>query len=273
MTGRAAAARHPEKPAFRGGKSMPRIIIVHGREVAADLYFPENKATIAIGRHQFADIAIDDPEISRRHATILRENGKYVIREMDATNGLSIKGQRVKEHVLKEGDEVDLGKYTLIFKGEQADEWGVTAEQQAKQVVQSGRVAVHAKSSRQVAAPTAETKFVDDGQMAALQQAMRQKRQAYLDVMEKGVVKGRVTIQKNRLVFGKGEQSDVKVGGWFSPKVAAAIEYKGNAYVLVLPKGEKNVFVNGEAPTSEPLAEGDQLTIRGKRFVFHDRVA
>ncbi|MCG3173576.1 MAG: hypothetical protein GMKNLPBB_01775 [Myxococcota bacterium] len=252
---------------------MPRIVIVHGREIVADLYFQPNKESIAIGRNKIADIVIDDPEISRRHATIIKNGDKYVIREIDAKNGLHFRGARIGEHVLSINDEIDLGKYTLIFKGEAPDEWGVTAEQQAKQVVQGGRVEVRAKASRQLALPTVSTKHVGEKDLVAVQQALRQKRQAYLDVIENGVVKLRLAIEKDRYVFGRGGDADVEVGGWFAPRVTAAIEHSGGKYVLRVPDGEKEVFVNGRPPTSDPLNEGDQLNIRGKRFVFHDRIA
>ncbi|MCG3174213.1 MAG: hypothetical protein GMKNLPBB_02441 [Myxococcota bacterium] len=259
----------------KGGKQMPRIIILHGRETVADLYFAPEKDLITIGRHDFADIRIDDADISRRHAVLQKEGKSYIIKDVAAKNGLHFKNQRIKEKSLLLGDEIDLGSYTLVFRGEQIekhavkDEYGFVVDEAPVRKAVKDRVNVRAKTSR-AADRNSSTKTVTDDQRQAIQNTLRQKRQAHLEVLENGVVKSKIYLQNNCFVFGKGEDANFQVGGLFSPKVAATIEYGLDGFTL---RGSpKTVVVNGVNLDRKLLQEGDLLKILGREFRFHDRV-
>jgi pSer/pThr/pTyr-binding forkhead associated (FHA) protein len=60
---------------------------------------------------------IDNPGVSRHHATVAYEGGKYVVRDEQSQNGLFVSDRRVAEHVLTEGDVIQLGKFALAFNG------------------------------------------------------------------------------------------------------------------------------------------------------------
>ena len=68
-----------------------------------------------IGRQRGLEIAIEDPGISRRHAAIARTAGsQYVIRDLGSSNGLFVAGVRVHEHVLGDGDQIQLSDDTML---------------------------------------------------------------------------------------------------------------------------------------------------------------
>lgn len=70
----------------------------------------------SIGRDQNNDIVVADTSVSRQHAEIERGKTGYVCRDLGSTYGTYVGGMKVKEVVLKDGDQVKLGKLTFEFK-------------------------------------------------------------------------------------------------------------------------------------------------------------
>src|SRR5919206_1404948 len=73
---------------------------------------------ILIGRSRDCDVTRDDPNVSRRHAELRRENGGWVVADLGSTNGVKVNGQRVHEQPLTPGDEITLGLERLTFEVE-----------------------------------------------------------------------------------------------------------------------------------------------------------
>jgi diguanylate cyclase (GGDEF)-like protein len=73
------------------------------------------KEPVVIGRDPECSYRILDDGISRRHAEITYEApGKYIIRDLNSTNGMFFEGKRVRTHLLEEGDKILLGRRTII---------------------------------------------------------------------------------------------------------------------------------------------------------------
>ena len=68
-----------------------------------------------IGRSLAADVRLDDPTISRRHALLVR--GPDGVRVLDdrSLNGVFVNGKRVEWQTLEDGDEVVVGRFRLHF--------------------------------------------------------------------------------------------------------------------------------------------------------------
>jgi pSer/pThr/pTyr-binding forkhead associated (FHA) protein len=58
---------------------------------------------------------LDDITVSRRHAEIVREGAQYILRDDGSLNGTYVNAQRVEQAVLAQGDEVQIGKFRLVF--------------------------------------------------------------------------------------------------------------------------------------------------------------
>jgi hypothetical protein len=71
-----------------------------------------------IGRSRDADLTLDDPNVSRRHAELRREDGAWVVADLASTNGVKVNGRRVAEHRLNPGDEITVGLETLHYEVE-----------------------------------------------------------------------------------------------------------------------------------------------------------
>jgi FHA domain len=67
-----------------------------------------------IGRSSTADLRLDDPTVSRRHALVVRtEEGDLRALDDRSLNGLFVNGQRVEWTPLTDGDELEIGRYRL----------------------------------------------------------------------------------------------------------------------------------------------------------------
>ena len=72
-------------------------------------------AKFTVGRDQQNDIVVADTSVSRQHAELERGKTGFVCRDLGSTYGTFVGGMKVKEVVLKDGDEVKLGKLTFRF--------------------------------------------------------------------------------------------------------------------------------------------------------------
>jgi pSer/pThr/pTyr-binding forkhead associated (FHA) protein len=67
------------------------------------------------GRHPDSDIFLDDVTVSRRHAEFHREGGTFTVRDVGSLNGTYVNRERVEAATLSNGDEVQIGKFRLVF--------------------------------------------------------------------------------------------------------------------------------------------------------------
>ena len=67
------------------------------------------------GRHPDSDIFLDDVTVSRRHAEFCREGSGFIVRDVGSLNGTYLNRGRIEAAGLAGGDEVQIGKYRLVF--------------------------------------------------------------------------------------------------------------------------------------------------------------
>jgi pSer/pThr/pTyr-binding forkhead associated (FHA) protein len=73
---------------------------------------------LLIGRSRDCELVLDDPNVSRRHAELRRQEGAWIVADLGSTNGVKVNGRRVEHAVLKPGDEITLGLSRLTFEQE-----------------------------------------------------------------------------------------------------------------------------------------------------------
>jgi predicted component of type VI protein secretion system len=80
--------------------------------------FPLEGDQLNIGRDSTNEVTINDAEISRRHARLTFQGGKYVLEDLGSTNGTFVNGQRLAgPRVLKAGEVVSFGEQiVLVFE-------------------------------------------------------------------------------------------------------------------------------------------------------------
>jgi len=95
---------------------MSAKLIITNSETARSYEFELTRDETRIGRAvDRNDIALEDAQVSRQHALIKRTGQNLTLVDPGSANGTFINGQRIKEHLLKDGDLFLIGKYTLEF--------------------------------------------------------------------------------------------------------------------------------------------------------------
>lgn len=77
--------------------------------------FRATSAKTLIGRSPECDIFLDDVTVSRRHAELVTENDRYLIRDLGSLNGTFVNRKRIESAELEDDDEVQIGKYRMAF--------------------------------------------------------------------------------------------------------------------------------------------------------------
>jgi pSer/pThr/pTyr-binding forkhead associated (FHA) protein len=67
------------------------------------------------GRHPDSDIFLDDVTVSRRHAEFQRTDEGYTVCDVGSLNGTYVNRDRIDRVALNDGDEVQIGKYRLVY--------------------------------------------------------------------------------------------------------------------------------------------------------------
>ena len=76
---------------------------------------PLTREWTRVGRSLAADVRFDDPTVSRRHALIVRQADGVRVLDDRSLNGVFVNGERVEWSVLRDGDEILVGRYRLYF--------------------------------------------------------------------------------------------------------------------------------------------------------------
>lgn len=100
--------------ALRALPSGSALLVVQRGPNAGARFLLDGERTVA-GRSPHADIFLDDVTVSRKHAEFLRRGAGFIVRDVGSLNGTYVQRQRIDETVLRPGDEVQIGKYRLIF--------------------------------------------------------------------------------------------------------------------------------------------------------------
>jgi hypothetical protein len=92
----------------------PALVVRSGGGRSGEHFVPQGDQT-TIGRSPDCDIFLDDVTVSRNHAVLLKRGQAFVIEDQGSLNGTFVNRHRVDSAELEDGDEVQIGKYRLIF--------------------------------------------------------------------------------------------------------------------------------------------------------------
>ncbi len=107
-----------ERPSWvedaRAGLAAPGKYLAYeesGRHVVIAL----SREWTRIGRSMAADLRFDDATVSRRHALVVNQAEGVRVLDDRSLNGVFVNGERVEWRVLRDGDEIVVGRYRLTF--------------------------------------------------------------------------------------------------------------------------------------------------------------
>ena len=90
------------------------LFVVESGPKAGSRYGLEAPLT-SVGRHGEADILLDDVTVSRRHVEVERIADRYLARDVGSLNGTWLNGERIDSAELNDGDELQIGRFKLVF--------------------------------------------------------------------------------------------------------------------------------------------------------------
>ncbi|MDH5672276.1 MAG: FHA domain-containing protein [Myxococcales bacterium] len=98
-----------------------RLVLLDGPRVGQSLELERPPLRLVLGRGEHCQLQIDDPDVSREHAELLRDLDGVSIRDLSSKNGIFLGDERIEQRRLHDGDEIRLGSTRLLFE-QPADE-------------------------------------------------------------------------------------------------------------------------------------------------------
>ena len=109
-----------EKSAIAALPSGSALLVVRRGPNTGARFLLDTDVTSA-GRHPNADILLDDVTVSRRHTEFLRHGTAFEIKDLGSLNGTYFDGVRIDTALLRNGAEVQVGKFRLTFYASRLD--------------------------------------------------------------------------------------------------------------------------------------------------------
>lgn len=95
-------------------RDRPMLTVTSGKE-AGRVYDLRRDGSTSIGRARANDIVVDDVACSNEHCRVRPEEGRFVLHDLQSTNGTFVNERRIATHALEAGDVVQVGETHLTF--------------------------------------------------------------------------------------------------------------------------------------------------------------
>ena len=219
-----------------------------GREVDHWVF---DRPQLRIGRTPDNDIVIDNLAVSRLHAVLEQDKGEFYVRDCDSLNGTLVNGRRVGRARLEDGDEIVIGKHSIVFRRQGGrdvapDETMEGFDQTV--IIDAARPAATPAPSDPPGAPSDDPRLV-----------------RHTDWGERII-----RLDRDHLVIGRGVEADVSIDGLFVARRHAEIVREDGRVVLRHVGGLRGVRVGGRRVREVELHDNDEIRIAGASFVFHE---
>ena len=229
--------------------SIARLTIITGRDAGKVVELAQ--AELVIGRVAPAGLIINHPEVSRRHARLVYQQGNYILEDLGSSNGTFINGQPVQgSQALTDGDEIQLGtEVKLIFSQSQIA---------AHSVVEVSVAGVQSLQGGQFA------KTMMDGDLTAgAIQASISNIPPNLLITIAGQETKTYTLTKDRITLGRADDNDIVVQSEIMSRHHATLEKTSLGYEIVIAPGVINTLTCQGCPVVERqlMSHGDVLRI------------
>ena len=233
------------------------------RECALDAY------PISIGRLPDNTIVVDNPAVSGRHARVFREGEHYVVEDLKSTNGTFVNEKPIARHTLVDGDVMLVGKHSLTFSLHGGDETPVAPRAAGAYVQDIGGTLV-LDTMRQKSL----LENLDHGRASQMHTVIPKTaipapppRTGSIRVVAGKTSQVEYPLSAMTTIIGKADNAQIKLTGWFKPKIAAAIARKGDGFT-VSPMAAEVSINSRKVAGRQDLHDGDVIEVAGLTLEF-----
>jgi pSer/pThr/pTyr-binding forkhead associated (FHA) protein len=240
----APAEPEPAPPAEPPTVKCLLVVKHQGNEMVRKVF---DQRDVRIGRDPSCELTLDHAALSRQHALIRREGTVFVASDMGSSNGTLVNGKRITSKPLNPGDQIGVGEFVITFHTQRV------VGLEADDVPDKEDYAAFGQTFKIKAGPDNTSLERNAGVRAHLVQEPESTTWS---------------LDKDVFLIGKGELCDLKVQGFWAPRVAAAI-VRGHGGFAIVSLGA-TAKRNG-APVSDRtfLEKEDKVEVQGVSLVFH----
>jgi FHA domain-containing protein len=236
--------------------------------------FSLSQSAVTIGRLPDNQIHVDNLAVSGHHAKIYWEVDHYAVEDNNSLNGTFVNNRRVTKAVLKDGDEVLIGKHIVVFKWEVNEEMPKAGPEKAMPMVPTleSTVVLDTRKAKEMLAQQAPAPQpgAAAAQAAAVAPAPARERTGVLTVISGRTEQARYVLAGKLTVIGKSNMASIKLKGWFKPKVAAVVNHRDAKYFIAPSERNIKVKINdGLIAGQHELNDGDVVQVAGVRMTFN----
>lgn len=94
---------------------MPTLFVIQGNDQGSRIEF--DSPTVGVGRDSTNRVHLHDTEVSRNHVELRRQGDRYVLVDLESSNGTYVNGKSVHRHTLQPGDRIQVGQTVMLFSG------------------------------------------------------------------------------------------------------------------------------------------------------------
>ncbi len=212
--------------------------------------FQSDKAEITIGRNIKNDLQIDNLAVSNFHARINHIQDKYVIEDLNSTNGTYINDEKIDKCELRDGDTASIGKHTLTFMLEGGKREG----REFCELEMEQTMMLDTEKQRELV-QKAEPYFPEAPARLKVREG------------ETGQNEYQLTARLNEI--GKDERCQIRLTGMFAPKSLAYIVRDTKGYTLIPGDNASKLRLNGASIDKGTVLKNNDVIDAGKvKFGF-----
>jgi len=223
---------------------------------------PVTKPTLTIGRVDKNDIKIENLAVSRQHARIVKDGDRYIMEDLNSLNGTFVNGKKVMKCILRNGDEIFVGKHTLLFIDE--EEKPIEMRKDIDISLAEKTVILDTKKKREPIPPPGDSQATIQEKPSELKGG--------ISIISGGIGQEDIELTKRLTIGGKGDGADIKLKGLFVGKIGFIISKRPNGFFITHSGGRSMTKVNGVSVEGQrELRDGDIIDIGSTRMQFYTK--
>jgi pSer/pThr/pTyr-binding forkhead associated (FHA) protein len=218
--------------------------------------------SFVIGRHPVNDIVIDNLAVSFQHAKIESIGDEFLLIDLKSDNGTFVNDQRIKAHWLNDGDEITIGKHSLMFANPKSNQVCNSGPESIIKTMQIDTERLRALLRQDRPQPPCEAPAL---QSSALEYRLGLKGQLVVLSGEKT----ELSVGDTPVRIGKAANADIVVRGFGVGSTAAVVNRLADGWYLSYVGGLARIRVN-QVPvkSSIKLNRLDVIRLRGTMIQF-----